>query len=449
MSEKRTTTGVVRSRAFSPSTTSNRSISRSGVPSGRTTTCPARLMPKYGLPHAVTWYRSSESSLSHAGLGANLFAGWSKSVAALRKWCLGARKIAEISRLFCNSSRRIFDPFAPRACVESRAAFAGVLHREQQVARRDAGTAHDNRVIVGDAVLRLRKTLAQFVGGSEAALAAEIGSERMIASTRDVARDRIDRLHLAAESFRCARVEQSPVVTAHALGDFTRVQPHVAVRSCGEVAGAVSRNLGGNRQAGCSPRLESAVENSNRLVSDPAQQPPQARRVRGIVGVVGDHLGRRRHAPARERGRKLLRLRQRMTSARRRDRRGEVPVEMGIKCMRNVPGGVGALATIRFAELEAAVDDQPTRVGYVRRQFCSRDQRPEACSHGNSLLTAPHRYNRARRTGLEAQPWHWKSGGAAAARIRGGRCSRSNTNSCRTTRTWFSSRSRSTRRRRS
>src|ERR671911_455064 len=150
MSEKRTTTGVVRSRAFSPSTTSNRSISRSGVPSGRTTTCPARLMPKYGLPHAVTWYRSSESSVSHAGLGANLFAGWSKSVAALREWCFGARKIAENSLLFCNSSRRIFDPFAPRACVQSRAAFAGVLHREQQVARRHARAAHDDRAIVGD-----------------------------------------------------------------------------------------------------------------------------------------------------------------------------------------------------------------------------------------------------------------------------------------------------------
>ena len=82
MSEKRTTTGVVRSRAFSPSTTSNRSISRSGVPSGRTTTCPASLMPKYGLPHAVTWYRSSESSMSHAGFGVNFFAGWSKAGAA-------------------------------------------------------------------------------------------------------------------------------------------------------------------------------------------------------------------------------------------------------------------------------------------------------------------------------------------------------------------------------
>src|SRR5688572_5933639 len=214
MSEKRTTTGVVRSRAFSPSTTSNRSISRSGVPSGRTTTCPARLMPKYGLPHAVTWYRSSESSVSHAGLGANRFAGWSKSVAALREWCLGARKIAENSRLFCNSSRRIFDPFAPRACVQSRAAFAGVLHREQQVARRHAGAAHDDRVIVYDAGLRSRKALAQFLRWSEAAIAAQIRRERMIASARHVARDRIDRLHLAGESFRCARIEQTPVVTS-------------------------------------------------------------------------------------------------------------------------------------------------------------------------------------------------------------------------------------------
>jgi hypothetical protein len=39
---------------------------------------PASLIPKYGLPHAVTWYRSSESSMSQAGLGVNLFAGWSK-----------------------------------------------------------------------------------------------------------------------------------------------------------------------------------------------------------------------------------------------------------------------------------------------------------------------------------------------------------------------------------
>ena len=58
-----------------------------------------------------------------------------------------------------------------------------------------------------------------------------------------------------------------------------------------------------------------------------------------------------------------------MTSRLRRDGSGQVPVEMGINCMRDVSGSVGALAGFRLAELEAAVDDQPVGVGDVRRQL--------------------------------------------------------------------------------
>ena len=268
MSEKRTTTGVVRSRAFSPSTTSNRSISRSGVPSGRTTTWPAALMPKYGLPHAVTWYRSSESSVSHGGLGVNLFAGWSKSVAALRVAVLRRAKDSRKAHdSFATRSRRIADPFAPRACVQSRAAFAGVLHREQQIAGGHAGAAHDDRVIVGDAVLRLSKTLvAVRPRACEAAVAGEIGRERMIARARHVAgdRDRSARPRRRNVPVRARRAVASRRARTRSATS-PRVEPHVAIRSRCEVAGPASRNLGGRRQSGGSPRLESAVEHGDRV----------------------------------------------------------------------------------------------------------------------------------------------------------------------------------------
>jgi len=44
----------------------------------------------------VTWYRSSESSVSQAGLGVNLFAGWSKVSRVLVMRQFGARTIAEM-----------------------------------------------------------------------------------------------------------------------------------------------------------------------------------------------------------------------------------------------------------------------------------------------------------------------------------------------------------------
>ncbi len=50
MSENRMTTGVCRSRAFSPCTTSYKSISRAGSMLGLTTTWPAALMEKYPFP---------------------------------------------------------------------------------------------------------------------------------------------------------------------------------------------------------------------------------------------------------------------------------------------------------------------------------------------------------------------------------------------------------------
>ena len=60
----------------------------------------------------------------------------------------------------------------------------------------------------------------------------------MIARARHVAGDRIDRLDLAGEALRRARIEQAPVGALHALGDFACVEPHVAVRPRHEVAGA-------------------------------------------------------------------------------------------------------------------------------------------------------------------------------------------------------------------
>jgi hypothetical protein len=60
----------------------------------------------------------------------------------------------------------------------------------------------------------------------------------MIARARHVARHRIDRLDFAREALRRTRIEQPPVGALSTFGDFTGVEPQVAVRSCREVTGA-------------------------------------------------------------------------------------------------------------------------------------------------------------------------------------------------------------------
>src|SRR5215510_8591530 len=105
-------------------------------------------MPKYGLPQALTWYSSSESSVFHGAFGVYFFASWSKRARPAE--VVAARTISEMQRLkrltatLRDGSRRVADPFAPGAGVQPRARFAGSFQGEQQIARRDAGAAHDD-----------------------------------------------------------------------------------------------------------------------------------------------------------------------------------------------------------------------------------------------------------------------------------------------------------------
>ena len=218
-----------------------------------------------------------------------------------RSTCVDRWPRHRVHRFFLATGRdAIADPFAPRAGVQPRAGLAGDFHREQQIAGGHAGAAHDDRVIVGDAGLRSSKRAAQLLrAAAKRPFAAEIGRERMIARARHVAGDGVDRLDFAGEALGRARIEQTPVGVPHALGDFaarrTTCRGSAALRN---VSARRARNLGGRRQSGGGPGLEAAVEHRDRAMADPAQQPPQARRVDAVVGVVGDDLRRRRHAPA-------------------------------------------------------------------------------------------------------------------------------------------------------
>src|SRR5436309_9197015 len=102
-------------------------------------------------------------------------------------------------------------PLAPRSDVELRAGEARVLHREQIVAGGDARTAVADHAIGRRVAERRSELRAKFFRRAKRLVGGEIAAEEMIHGARNVSRRAIDRLALAAKSFRRARVEERPV----------------------------------------------------------------------------------------------------------------------------------------------------------------------------------------------------------------------------------------------
>ena len=82
-----------------------------------------------------------------------------------------------------------------------------MLHRQQQVAGGDAGTAHHHDFLRTAAREQRLDFRTQLLRGLEVPRAQVFG-DGTIDRARNVARDRIDRLGFAAEALACARIQQ-------------------------------------------------------------------------------------------------------------------------------------------------------------------------------------------------------------------------------------------------
>src|SRR5258708_20958869 len=97
---------------------------------------------------------------------------------------------------------------APRARVQLAAAQAGELHREEVVARGDAGATVVDHLTWHMAAERLLEVALQVLRRLEAPIAADVVHVEAVERTWNAAGHRIDRLLLAAIAHGCPRIEQ-------------------------------------------------------------------------------------------------------------------------------------------------------------------------------------------------------------------------------------------------
>ena len=144
--------------------------------------------------------------------------------------------------------------------------------------------------------------------------------------TGDVARPRVDRLHLPRVPLGRAGVEQRPVPARGTVG----VDRRQATRDQDHVARLRLHRPGLDRQPRRRPGRDAAVEQPHVAHTAPAQQPPHARRGHAAHRVVGHHRAVVAHAPASGRRLQLREVRQRMTARPGGRRRGELGVEVDV-----------------------------------------------------------------------------------------------------------------------
>jgi hypothetical protein len=164
-----------------------------------------------------------------------------------------------------------------------------VLHREQQVAGRDPGAAHGDRAFRRDAREACRKRSTQLRCGQEAAAGVQAGRERVIAGSRHVAGDGVDRLDLTAIAFGRTDVEDARGRVARPGEYGRRIHGEIGTRARDEAPRSVGANVVLERQVELLPAAQPAVEHGDVVVAEPAQHPPEARGVHRVAVVVGNH----------------------------------------------------------------------------------------------------------------------------------------------------------------
>ena len=122
--------------------------------------------------------------------------------------------VAVVSATCRDRPRRITYPFTPRAGIERRAFEACDLHRQQVVARGDAGTTHRRASLRRNITQRVGIQRTQIGRGFEQPVTGEVVGERQVDGARDAARDGIDGLGLAAKTYRGAGVHEQDIVAA-------------------------------------------------------------------------------------------------------------------------------------------------------------------------------------------------------------------------------------------
>src|SRR5262245_64289252 len=165
-----------------------------------------------------------------------------------------------------------------------------MLEREQVVAGSDTRAAVTDDVTRSDGAENLAPIFAQLFRRTEDALIVDVGLIEMIGGAGNVAGGSVDRLRLAAKALRRARINESPVRVVYQRFDLLRDCHHLDAWRANESLSLARLDAGRGGPSFCHPFLEATVENRGRVMSKPADHPPEAARVDSVVLIVGDDL---------------------------------------------------------------------------------------------------------------------------------------------------------------
>ena len=135
------------------------------------------------------------------------------------------------------------------------------------------------------------------------------------------------------------------------------------------------RRPGRERAAAALPGLQAAIEDGDFGVAEPAQHPPQARRVDAAVRIDADHLRARRDAEAADGAREVGARGQRVAAVAAGLGGAQVAVEVQVVRARDVRLAVAPLAARGVGKVEAGVDDdRRAAAGAQRGQLGRADE---------------------------------------------------------------------------
>jgi hypothetical protein len=140
------------------------------------------------------------------------------------------------------------------------------------------------------------------------------------------------------------------------------------------------------RPAVTGPRLETSVEDRDRVMPQPAQHPPEARGNRSVGLVVGDDLGIVADPDRTQPGGESVRRRQRMAAGVRSNGRRQVSIEVGVARSGDMRPQVRLAPGLRVHEIETAVNDGQPRLA---QQFLQGMHVDQGLERHESELSAP------------------------------------------------------------
>jgi hypothetical protein len=152
------------------------------------------------------------------------------------------------------------------------------------------------------------------------------------------------------------------------------IHPQRVVRTECEHGRMYARTFRGHGEPFPLPSLQAAVQQSDSLVPQPAQQPPQAAGDAAEAVVVDHDLLGLIHAPQPQLVRKGLGVWQGMAAACGRGGTGEILLQVGVAGAGDVIAEVGCATGFGIGEREAAVQDDPGRVLQAGRELVWCDE---------------------------------------------------------------------------